>query len=105
MDYLTLCDLDVLYAANKRTRKEKAKKKATMEYEDNLLSNLIALSKHLIDEDYPGPYPFKVFYIYEPKKRLVQAPAYEDKIILHAIVDNGFYNLVTLDFIRDSYAN
>lgn len=45
------------------------------------------------------------FYVFEPKKRLVQAPAFVDKVVLHAITDNVLYDAITRSFIRDNYAS
>ena len=45
---------------------------------------------------------FRVFYVYEPKKRLVQAPAFVDKVVQHALVDNLIYERITKMCIRDS---
>lgn len=46
-----------------------------------------------------------MFYVYEPKKRLVQAPAFRDKVVQHALVDNCVYERITNSFIYDSYAS
>ena len=43
--------------------------------------------------------------MYEPKKRLVQAPAFVDKVVLHAVTDNVLYDVITSSFIRDNYAS
>lgn len=51
------------------------------------------------------PGVFRVFYVYEPKKRLVQAPAFVDKVVQHAIVDNLLYDRITRSFILDNYAS
>lgn len=48
---------------------------------------------------------FRVFYVYEPKKRLVQAPAFVDKVVQHALVDNLIYERITNSFILDNYAS
>ena len=45
-----------------------------------------------------------MFYVYEPKKRIVHAPAFVDKVVLHALVDNILYVALTKSFIRDSFA-
>lgn len=41
------------------------------------------------------PSKFETFYVYEPKKRLVQAPAFVDKVVQHALVDNILYDTIT----------
>ena len=47
----------------------------------------------------------RCFFVYEPKKRLVQAPAFVDKVVLHAVVDNILYEAITKSFIRDNFAS
>ncbi len=51
------------------------------------------------------PGKFETFFVYEPKKRLVQAPAFVDKVVLHAITDNVLYDAITRSFIRDNYSS
>ena len=51
------------------------------------------------------PGKFELFYVFEPKKRLVQAPSFKDKVVLHAITDNVLYDAITRSFIRDNYAS
>lgn len=51
------------------------------------------------------PSKFEVFAVYEPKKRMVHAPAFVDKVVLHALVDNVLYDALTKSFIRDSHAS
>ena len=48
---------------------------------------------------------FEVFTVFEPKKRLVQAPAFVDKVVLHAVTDNILYDAICKSFIRDNHAS
>lgn len=74
------------------------------EYEVRLLENIVNLVYILKTKIY-RPGVFRVFYVYEPKKRLVQAPAFVDKVVQHAIVDNLLYDRITRSFILDNYAS
>lgn len=66
-------------ARNKRFRSEVLRFKASLE------ENLIDLQNLLrTDQRHPGPY--RQFYVYEPKKRLVHAPWYPDRVLHHALV-------------------
>ncbi len=49
----------------------------------------------------PGKY--RQFYVYDPKKRLISAPPFEDRIVHHALV-NVVEPLFERRFIYDSYA-
>ena len=70
----------------------------------NALACTARLSRLLLSGAYK-PGKFEVFTVYEPKKRLVQAPAFVDKVVQHAIVDNILYEAITSSFIQDSYAS
>ena len=83
----------LFYLAARRGKRSRA---ATAHYEVHLLANIVNLVYILQTKIY-RPGLFRVFYVYEPKKRLVQAPAFVDKVVQHALVDtviceNTLYN-------------
>lgn len=104
MTYYELCEFEVLYKAYLNARKNKRKKAATAQYEANALLCTEKLS-HILKTGRYRPGKFEIFYVYEPKRRLVQAPAFVDKVTLHAVVDNVLYDAITKSFIRDNYAS
>ena len=104
MTYEEMCSFEVLYDSYLVARKRKRKKPGTAQYEANVLACTERLSMLLNTGQY-RPSKFEVFYVYEPKKRLVQAPAFVDKVVLHAMVDNVLYDALTKSFIRDNYAS
>lgn len=104
MTYQEMCTFEVLYEAYLVARKRKRAKAGTAQYEANALACTEKLSTLLNTHNY-RPSKFEVFYVYEPKKRLVQAPAFVDKVVLHAMVDNVLYDAITKSFIRDNYAS
>lgn len=104
MTYQEMCSFETLYAAYLEARKRKRSKPGTAQYEANVLACTEKLSTILSTKSY-RPSRFEVFYVYEPKKRLVQAPAFVDKVVLHAVVDNILYEAITKSFIRDNYAS
>lgn len=104
LTYQELCDFEVLYKAYLEARKRKRKKPGTAQYEANALACTNKLSHILSTKEY-RPSKFEVFYVYEPKKRLVQAPAFVDKVVLHAVTDNILYEAITKSFIRDNFAS
>jgi len=69
-----------------------------LKFKENLEANLYYLQKALIDESYHhGPY--SQFEVYEPKKRIINALPFADRVIQHAInniiepiFDNTFYS-------------
>ena len=94
----------MLYAAYKTARVGKRSKPGTAQYEANALACTERLSYILANKTYV-PSKFETFYVYEPKKRLVQAPAFVDKVVQHALVDNILYDAITHSFIQDSFAS
>ena len=100
MDFEQLCSFEVLYAAYKTARQGKREKQGAAQYEANALACTARLSRLLLSGAYK-PGKFEVFTVYEPKERLVQAPAFVDKVVQHAIVDNVLYDAITRSFIQD----
>lgn len=99
-----MCSFEVLYDAYLAARKRKRKKAGTAQYEANVLACTEKLSYILATKKYV-PSKFEVFYVLEPKKRLVQAPAFVDKVVLHAATDNVLYEAMTKGFIRNNHAS
>lgn len=95
---------ETLYEAYLTARKGKRKKVSTAQYEANALVCTVKLSSILSRKVYT-PSKFEIFRVYEPKERLVQAPAFVDKVVLHAVVDNILYDAICKSFIRDNYAS
>jgi hypothetical protein len=104
MTYQELCSFETLYLAYREARKGKRKKQGTAQYEANALACTEKLSRVLSQKTYK-PSKFEVFTVFEPKKRLVQAPAFVDKVVLHAVTDNILYDAICKSFIRDNHAS
>lgn len=94
MKFSEICTFAVIYAAYMAARRGKRSRAATAHYEVRLLENIVNLVYILKTKIY-RPGVFRVFYVYEPKKRHVQAPAFVDKVVQHAIVDNLLYDRIT----------
>lgn len=76
---------------------------ATAEFEYNLGDNLLDLETELTEKTYqPGAY--SSFYIHEPKKRLISAAPFRDRVVHHALCNVTVPYFEEL-FIADSYAN
>jgi hypothetical protein len=117
LTYEELCSFEVLYKAYLEARKGKRSKSKTIEYEAQALACTEKLSRKLAvcNVRQPDgsirqqiryvPSKFEVFAVYEPKRRMVHAPAFVDKVVLHALVDNILYDALTKSFIRDSHAS
>lgn len=101
LSYSYFLDIDNLYDGYLSARKYKRNKKAVFDFEKNLGINLLLLKKEL-EQDFYLPKEYRTFYVYEPKKRLIVAPAFRDSIIQHTIY-NYVYDLFDKSFIFDSY--
>ena len=104
MTFEEMCQFGVLYQAYKRARLGKRKKASTAQYEANAIMLTERLSHILQTKEY-RPRKFEVFYVREPKNRRGQAPAFVDKVVQHALVDEILYAAITRSFIRDSHAS
>jgi RNA-directed DNA polymerase len=92
-----------LYAAWRRARLGKRGQAAVATFEYDLESNLLRLQAELRDQTYrPGFY--RSFHIREPKRRLISAAPFRDRVVHHALC-NVIEPLFERGFIHDSYAN
>lgn len=92
-----------LFLASRKARKGKRFKKSAALFEEQLENELLLLQKELIAKTYqPGNY--KSFFIFEPKKRMISAAPYRDRVVHHALC-NIIEPVFEKSFIFDSYAN
>lgn len=73
-----------LYDAYLDARKRKRSKRACFVFEKSLSANIEFLHNALMNGTYKSK-PYYQFYVYEPKKRLISAPAFRDRVVQHAI--------------------
>jgi retron-type reverse transcriptase len=101
--YASLTDFDNLYRAFHSAARDKRSDPAVTAFEYDLERNLLQLERELQDHTYrPGAY--YSFTIRDPKRRLVSAAPFRDRVVHHAlcaIVEPIFERT----FIPDSYAN
>ncbi len=94
---------DNIYYAYKKAAKGKRSKPAVVEFEWCLESELLQLQQELSEQNYqPGPY--HSFYINDPKRRLVSAAPFRDRVVHHALC-RIIEPLFEKTFIATSYAN
>jgi hypothetical protein len=101
--YSQVCDWDNLLLAYRKASKGKRGKPPAARFEYHLEDNLVQLQAELYDKSYqPGPYAS--FYIHEPKRRLISAAPFRDRVVHHGLC-NVIEPLFERRFIFDSYAN
>ncbi len=99
--YPTIYDFENLHEAYLSARKNKRYRGDVLEFTTRLEENLIQLQNELIYKTYQvGRY--REFYVYEPKKRLIMALQFRDRVIQWAIYRhlNPWFDK---QFIYDSY--
>jgi RNA-directed DNA polymerase len=79
-----ICAFANLYLAFRQARRGKRDRVAVASFEFDLEHNLLALQAELSGQTYrPGSYTD--FYVYEPKRRLVSAAPFHDRVVHHAL--------------------
>lgn len=74
-----------LKTAAKEASRGKRYRNDVMRFNARLEENLLRLQELLRSKTWrPGPY--RQFYVYEPKKRVIHAPAFSDRVVHHALV-------------------
>jgi RNA-directed DNA polymerase len=92
-----------LWAAFKKGAKGKRSKSAVADFEYHLEANLLQLRTELRTGSYqPGAY--QSFTVHDPKKRLISAAPFRDRVVHHALV-NRLQPIYERKFIHDTYAN
>ncbi|SDK40428.1 reverse transcriptase/maturase family protein [Billgrantia gudaonensis] len=91
-----------LIAAYHEARKRKRYKIDVMRFHRRWEEELLNIHNHLVWQSWQ-PSPFSAFTVYEPKVRLIEAPAFRDRVVhhaLHRVVEPYF----EARFIHHSYA-
>ncbi len=101
--YSQLTSWENLRLAYQKAAKGKRGTEAVARFEYRLEDNLIQLQAELVTQSYrPGRYGS--FYIHEPKRRLISAAPFRDRVVHHALC-NLIEPIFERSFINDSYAN
>lgn len=101
--YPQLCAFENLYHAYRAARQGKRGTAPVADFEREQERELLQLQAELLGEAYtPGPY--HSFYIHEPKRRLISAAPFRDRVAHHALC-NVIEPIWERRFIFDSYAN
>ena len=92
-----------LLEAARKAQKGKRFQDNVLRFNYNRETELLRLHTELTEKTYqPGPYT--TFDIFEPKRRMISAAPYRDRVVHHALC-NVVVPLVERSFISDSYAN
>jgi retron-type reverse transcriptase len=81
----SVIDFENIYHAYKAACKGKRYRWESLKFKKNLEENLIILQNDLVWDSYK-PELYRQFFVYEPKKRLIAAPSFRDRIVHHALI-------------------
>lgn len=97
-----ICSFENLVKAAKKAQRGKRFKSSTSEFNLRLEDELLTIQEELQQKTYQiGQY--KHFYIFDPKKRLISALPYRDRVIQHALC-NVIEPIFDRTFVPASYA-
>jgi len=101
--FAELTSWENLVRAARKTRLGKRRQAACAAFEWDREGQLLRLQDELRSHTYrPGAY--RTFHVREPKRRMISAAPYRDRVVHHALV-NVIAPLFEKNFISDSYAN
>ncbi len=101
--YPRICSFENLHLAYRKARKGKRGKESTASFEYDLEKELLKLRDELEAGNWkPGAY--HSFYIHDPKRRLISAAPFRDRVVHHALC-NVIEPIWEKRFVFDSYAN
>jgi retron-type reverse transcriptase len=101
--YSEICDYRNLELAFRKAKKRKSKKPDIIEFEKNLVDNLMILRNELSFHTY-YPAPLKMFAVCDPKTRKIGKSEFRDRVVHHALV-RVIEPVLDKTFIFDSFAN
>ena len=78
-------DWENLLLAAKEASRNKRCRSEVLRFNARLEENLLHL-RYLLRSKQWHPGTFREFYVYEPKRRLIHAPAFADRVVHHALV-------------------
>ena len=82
--YWELTSFRNFFLAYKKARKSKTRKPYVIEFESNLIENLLNLKLELETKTY-SPKPLQNFILRDPKTRKISKSDFRDRIVHHAI--------------------
>jgi RNA-directed DNA polymerase len=101
--YDALCSWQNILIAYSHAARGKRGQPNVAGFEHRLEENLTTLREELVSKSYrPGSYDS--FYIHEPKRRLISAAPFRDRVVHHALC-NVIEPIFERTFVFDSYAN
>ncbi len=101
--YSEIYNLSNLLLAWRKARKGKTKKDYVIEFEKDIIKNLLKIQEELKNQAYM-PLPLRTFILRDPKTRKISKSHFRDRIVHHALI-RVLEPILEKMFIYDSCAN
>ena len=85
--YDSMASFESLYAAYRAAARCKRSREEVIRFELDLADNLWRLHEELVAKTYRVS-PYHTFTVYDPKRRIIQALAFRDRVVQHSLCDN-----------------
>ncbi len=102
-DFEKVTDFNNLYYAYRKAKSGKGNKNSSARFETQALDGIHRL-KHLLEAKQYTVSEYNRFFVFEPKKRLIEAAAFKDKVVQHSLCDNVLLPKLSNVFIRNNFA-
>lgn len=103
-EYTTICEFENLYQAHYKARLGKRDKEEVLKFELYLYDNLSDL-KYRLEKGIYQVDSYRPFTIFDPKKRLIYAPSYRDRVVQHCLCDCIIAPMLEKRLIYDNAAS
>ena len=102
-DFQKLIDFENLYHSCRVSLKGKGKKVSAAKFNVLALEHLCVMKRQLKNHTYKVS-PYSEFIVTEPKRRVIKAGSFKDKVLQHCLCDYVLLPKMKDIFIRDNYA-
>lgn len=102
-DFEKVTDFNNLYRAYRKAKSGKGYKNSSARFITQALDGVHRI-KYLLESKQYTVAAYNSFYVYEPKKRLIEAAAFKDKVVQHSLCDNVLIPKLENVFIRNNFA-
>ena len=102
-DFEKVIDFNNLYHAYRKAKRGKGHKHSSAKFVTQALDGVHRIRSLLETKRYAVA-EYNRFYVYEPKKRLIEAAAFKDKVVQHSLCDNVLLPKLEEVFIRNNFA-
>lgn len=101
--YKAVVSFQNLYRAYRKAKSGKGYKRSSARFEMMALEGILMLQKQLQEKTYRVS-GYNQFEVTKPKRRVIKAGSFQDKVVQHCLCDNVLIPVLYKKFIRESFA-